>query len=34
MIGKLVKVGLLGAIVAIVVVTFPDLKRYFEIRQM
>ena len=34
MMSKLVKVGLLGALVAVVVVSFPDLKRYFEIRQM
>jgi hypothetical protein len=34
MIGKLVKVGMLGAIVAIVVVALPDLKRYLEIRNM
>jgi hypothetical protein len=34
MIGKLVKVAMLGAIVAVVVVTFPDLKRYLDIRKM
>ena len=34
MIGKLVKVGMLGAVVAIAVVVFPDLKRYVEIRKM
>jgi hypothetical protein len=34
MIGKLVKVAMLGAIVAVVVVVFPDLKRYVEIRKM
>jgi hypothetical protein len=34
MIGKLVKVAMLGAIVAVVVVAFPDLKRYLDIRKM
>jgi hypothetical protein len=33
-IGKLIKVTLLGAIVAAVVVSFPDLKRYLQMRQM
>jgi hypothetical protein len=31
---KLVKLGLLAAVVAAVVVVFPDVKRYLEIRQM
>lgn len=31
---KLVKLGLLAAIVAAAVVVFPDLKRYLEIRRM
>lgn len=34
MIGKLIKVALLGAIVAAVVVSLPDLKRYLAMRQM
>jgi hypothetical protein len=34
MIGKILRVGLLGAIVAVVVVSFPDLKRYLEMRRM
>jgi hypothetical protein len=34
MIGKFLRVGLLGAIVAVVVVSFPDLKRYLEMRRM
>jgi hypothetical protein len=33
-IGKLLKIGLLGAIAAVVVVSLPDLKRYLEMRQM
>jgi hypothetical protein len=34
MIEKLIKLGLLAGIVAAVVVVFPDLKRYLQIRQM
>jgi hypothetical protein len=34
MIGKLIKLALLGLVVAVVVASIPDIKRYIKIKQM
>ncbi len=34
MISKLIKVGAVAAIIAVVVVSVPDIKRYLELRDM
>ena len=34
MIGKLIKVALIVAVVALIVQSLPDLKRYLELRRM
>lgn len=34
MIGKLVKTALVAALVAVVISSIPDIKRYLEIRRM
>jgi Family of unknown function (DUF6893) len=34
MIGKLIKAALLAAVIAVIVQSLPDLKRYLELRDM
>jgi hypothetical protein len=34
MIGKLIKAALIVAVLALVVQSLPDIKRYFELREM
>jgi hypothetical protein len=34
MIGRLIKVAVVAAVIAVVVQTFPDVKRYLEMRRM
>jgi hypothetical protein len=34
MIGKLIKAALIAAVLALVVQSLPDIKRYLEIREM
>jgi Family of unknown function (DUF6893) len=34
MLGKLIKAALLAAVIAVIVQSLPDLKRYLELRDM
>jgi hypothetical protein len=34
MIGKLIKAVLIAAVLALIVQSLPDIKRYFELREM
>lgn len=34
MLGKLIKAALLGLVIALIVQSLPDLKRYLELRDM